>query len=179
VGVGVAAGFAVFFGAPGENYVGAGFFEDEVEDGEAAAVEGELDVVDPSISILVSGVREVKGDVTYHRQFMFRWIAPPMKGPRAIPTTEVIPKMDMGTLLALSPFQISVIVPPTILMDTEEAPPPKKRAMMSVAKLGAKAQGMSHIRNRMYDTCRSVRGSMVMGWRHLQSSRTYVPSSPS
>lgn len=51
--------------------------------------------------------------------------------------------MDMGILLALSPFQMSVIVPPTILIDTDEAPPPKKRVVASVAKLGANAQGTS------------------------------------
>lgn len=76
-------------------------------------------------------------------------MAEPMNGPRAIPTTDVIPKIDIGTLRSLSVFQISVMVPPTMLMLTEEAPPPKNRVTMSVAKFGANADGISHIRKRI------------------------------
>ena len=79
------------------------------------------------------------------------WIAPPINGPRAIPTTLVIPKIDMGRLRSLSPFQMSVIVLPTMLMATEEAPPPKKRVTTIVAKFGAVADGIKKIRNIMYE----------------------------
>ena len=40
---------------------------------------------------------------------------------------------------------IPVIVPPTMLMLTELAPPPKKRVTIKVAKFGAVAEGMSQI----------------------------------
>jgi hypothetical protein len=55
----------------------------------------------------------------------------------------------MGRLLSLSPFQMSVKVPDTILILTELAPPPKNLVAISVAKLGAVAEGISQMRNRM------------------------------
>ena len=69
-----------------------------------------------------------------HLQERFRCMAPPMNGPRAIPTTEVMPKMDIGTLRSFTPFQMSVIVPPTMLILTEEAPPPKNRVTVIHAR---------------------------------------------
>jgi hypothetical protein len=66
-------------------------------------------------------------------------IALPTKGPSAIPATLVNPNNDMGRLRALSPFQISLMLPPTMLMATEDAPPPKKRVTTMVAKLSANA----------------------------------------
>jgi hypothetical protein len=63
-----------------------------------------------------------------------------MKGPRAIPATDVNPKRDMGKLRALSPFQMSLMLPPTILMATEEPPPPRNLVTTIVAKLSAKAE---------------------------------------
>jgi hypothetical protein len=59
--------------------------------------------------------------------------------------TDVMPKIDIGRLRSLSPLHMSVIVPPTILMLTELAPPPKKRVTINVAKFGAVAEGMSQI----------------------------------
>lgn len=44
---------------------------------------------------------------------------------------------------------MSVMVPPTMLIATELAPPPKKRVMRMVAKLGESAEGMSQIRKKM------------------------------
>ena len=73
-------------------------------------------------------------------------MAPPMNGPKAMPTTLVIPNIDIGKLRSLSPFQMSVIVPPTMLMATELAPPPKKRVITIVAKLEAKADGIRKMR---------------------------------
>ena len=73
-------------------------------------------------------------------------MAPPTKGPRAIPTTLVMPKIDIGNERSLWPFQMSVMVPPTMLIATELAPPPKKRVTTIVAKLGAVAEGMRKIK---------------------------------
>ena len=84
-----------------------------------------------------------------HRQFKPDWIAPPTKGPSAMPTTLVMPKMDIGKLRSRSPFQMSVMVPPTMLIATELAPPPKKRVITIVAKFGAVAEGMRKIRKMM------------------------------
>lgn len=55
--------------------------------------------------------------------------------------------VGMVILRALSLMQVHlpVIVPPTMLMLTELAPPPKKRVTINVAKLGAVAEGMSQI----------------------------------
>lgn len=87
--------------------------------------------------------------------------------------TLVMPNIDMGILRSLSPRHISkavsdltlqaffscfslwqvylpVIVPPTMLMLTELAPPPKKRVTIRVAKFGAVADGISQMRNKMY-----------------------------
>lgn len=50
-------------------------------------------------------------------------------------------RQDPGHMRA----HIPVIVPPTILMLTELAPPPKKRVTINVAKFGAVAEGMSQI----------------------------------
>lgn len=95
--------------------------------------------------------------VDYHRHGDSRptlglWIctiALPTKGPRAIPATLVKPKSDMGKLRALSPFQISLMLPPTMLMATEDAPPPKKRVTTMVAKLSAKAEPKRKSSNTM------------------------------
>jgi hypothetical protein len=57
-----------------------------------------------------------------------------------MPATLVNPNKDMGKLRALSPFQMSLMLPPTILMATEDAPPPKKRVTTIVAKLSANAE---------------------------------------
>jgi hypothetical protein len=51
-----------------------------------------------------------------------------MKGLRAMPVTDVKPKRDMGSERALSPFQTSAIEPHTILMLTDDAPPPNYAA---------------------------------------------------
>ena len=72
-----------------------------------------------------------------------------------MPTTEFIPKMEIGKLRCLSPFQMSVIVLPTILMATELAPP-KKRVAMIAEKLGAVADGISQTRKKMYEACEYV-----------------------
>lgn len=69
-----------------------------------------------------------------------------------MPTTLERPKMDMGRLRCLSPFQMSVIVPPTMLMATELAPPPKNRVTRMVAKLWESAEGISQTRKNMYET---------------------------
>ena len=68
-----------------------------------------------------------------------------MKGPRAIPTTDVKPKRDIGMLRCWSPFQISAMLPPTIFIETEEAPPPKNLVTTRVAKFWAKAEGKRKI----------------------------------
>jgi hypothetical protein len=60
-----------------------------------------------------------------------------------------MPKIDMGRLRSLSPFHMSVKVPDTILILTELAPPPKNLVTISVAKLGAVAEGINQMRNRM------------------------------
>lgn len=43
-----------------------------------------------------------------------------------MPMTLVNPKMDMGRLLTVEPAQTSLIVPPTMLIDTDDAPPAKE-----------------------------------------------------
>lgn len=68
-----------------------------------------------------------------------------MNGPSAIPTTLVKPKIDMGKLRALSPNQTSLILPPTMLIETEEAPPPKNRVTTKVAKFYANADPNSEM----------------------------------
>jgi len=55
-----------------------------------------------------------------------------------MPATLVNPNSDMGKLRASSPFHMSLILPPTILIETDEAPPPKNRVITIVAKLSAK-----------------------------------------
>lgn len=75
-----------------------------------------------------------------------------MKGPNAIPATLVNPNNDMGRLRALSPFHTSLMLPPTILMETEEAPPPKNRVMTRVAKLSANAEPNRNSSKIMYAT---------------------------
>ena len=80
-------------------------------------------------------------------------MALPMKGPRAMPATDVKPKIDMGRLRALSPFHTSLMLPPTMLMETEDAPPPKKRVTTRVAKLSAKADPKRNSSKTMYATC--------------------------
>jgi hypothetical protein len=66
-------------------------------------------------------------------------MALPMKGPKAIPATEVKPNNDIGRLRSLSPFQTSLMLPPTMLIATDEPPPPRNLVTTSVAKLSAKA----------------------------------------
>jgi len=75
-----------------------------------------------------------------------------MNGPKAIPTTLVKPNRDIGKLRALSPYHTSLILPPTILIDTEEAPPPKNRVTTSVAKFCANAEGKSDTTSMKYAT---------------------------
>jgi hypothetical protein len=79
-----------------------------------------------------------------------------MKGPSAIPATEVKPNSDMGKLRALSPFQTSLMLPPTILIDTDEAPPPKNLVTTSVAKLFAKADPNRKSSKMMYAALKLV-----------------------
>lgn len=87
-----------------------------------------------------------------------------------MPTTLVNPKIDMGRLRAWSPSHTSEILPPTILIETEEAPPPKNRVTTSVAKLFANADGKSEITRITYATKypgirpeASVRGTKING----------------
>jgi len=74
-----------------------------------------------------------------------------MNGPSAIPATEVNPNKDIGTLLASSPFQTSLMLPPTMLMATEDPPPPKNLVTTSVAKLSAKAEPNRNNSKTMYE----------------------------
>ena len=60
------------------------------------------------------------------------------------------PKIDIGRLRAFSPSQTSLILPPTILIETEEAPPPKNRVTTRVAKFFANADGKSEMTKIMY-----------------------------
>lgn len=60
-------------------------------------------------------------------------MAEPTNGPNAIPMTLVKPNRDMGRLRALSPNHTSLILPPTILIETDDAPPPKNRVTTGVA----------------------------------------------
>lgn len=97
-------------------------------------------------------------------------MAAPIKGPSAIPTTLVKPNRDIGKLRALSPCQTSLILPPTMLIETDEAPPPKKRVTTNVAKLFAKADGKSEMIRMIYATKYpgmrpddSVRGTKING----------------
>lgn len=88
-------------------------------------------------------------------------MAPPINGPRAIPTTDVIPKILIGILRSevrsfqkgsdspFGPFQISAIEPPTKLIATELAPPPKNRVVIMVAKLVPTPDGTRKMRKTM------------------------------
>jgi hypothetical protein len=67
-----------------------------------------------------------------------------------MPATEVKPNSDMGKLRALSPFQTSLMLPPTMLMATEEPPPPRNLVTTSVAKLSANAEPKRDSSNTMY-----------------------------
>jgi hypothetical protein len=60
-----------------------------------------------------------------------------------------LPKRLIGTLRALSFFHMSAMLPPTRLIATLEAPPPKNLVTTRVAKFGANAEGNSQITNRM------------------------------
>jgi len=77
-------------------------------------------------------------------------MALPINGPRAIPATEVKPNSDIGMLRALSPFQTSLMEPPTMLIATDEPPPPKNLVTTSVAKLSAKADPNRESSKTMY-----------------------------
>lgn len=97
-------------------------------------------------------------------------MADPMKGPNAIPTTLVNPNRDIGKLRAFSPYQTSLILPPTMLIETDEAPPPKKRVTTNVAKFFANADGNSEMIRMIYATKYpgirpddSVRGTKIKG----------------
>lgn len=50
----------------------------------------------------------------------------------------------------MAPYQTSLMLPPTMLIDTEEAPPPKNRVTTSVAKFCAKAEGNSETTRMKY-----------------------------
>jgi hypothetical protein len=67
-----------------------------------------------------------------------------------MPATLVNPNKDMGKLRALSPFQMSLMLPPTMLIATEDAPPPKKRVTTMVAKLLANAEPKRKSSKTMY-----------------------------
>jgi hypothetical protein len=69
-----------------------------------------------------------------------------------MPTTLVNPNRLIGRLLAFSPYHTSLILPPTILILTEEAPPPKNLVTTSVAKLFANAEPKSVAIRIMYAT---------------------------
>lgn len=75
-----------------------------------------------------------------------------MNGPNAIPTTLVNPNRDIGKLRALGPYQTSLMLPPTMLIDTEDAPPPKNRVTTKVAKFCAKAEGNRDMTRMKYAT---------------------------
>ena len=79
-------------------------------------------------------------------------MALPTNGPSAIPATLVNPKSDMGRLRALSPLQTSLMLPPTMLIATDDAPPPKNLVTTRVAKLFANADPKRKISNMMYAT---------------------------
>lgn len=55
------------------------------------------------------------------------------------PTPLVKPNRDIGKLLAFSPSQASLIL--QMFIDTEDAPPPKKRVTTRVAEFSANADG--------------------------------------
>ena len=76
----------------------------------------------------------------------------------------------MGRLRASLPNHTSEILPPTILIAVEEAPPPKNRVTMSVAKFFANADGKSEMTRSIYATKYpgmrpedSVRGTKISG----------------
>lgn len=75
-----------------------------------------------------------------------------MNRPNAILTIPVNPKSDMGRLRALSPYHTSLILPPTILIETDDAPPRKRRSTAKVAKFRAKADGKKEITRIKYET---------------------------
>lgn len=66
--------------------------------------------------------------------------------------TLVSPNRDIGRLRALSPYQTSLMLPPTMLIATDEAPPPKNRVTTRVAKFWAKADGNSEMTRMVYAT---------------------------
>jgi hypothetical protein len=97
-------------------------------------------------------------------------MAEPINGPKAIPITLVNPNRDMGRLRALPPFHTSLILPPTMLIETDDAPPPKKRVTIIVAKFWAKADPNSVATRIIYETKYpgmrpedSVRGTKING----------------
>jgi hypothetical protein len=93
-----------------------------------------------------------------------------MNGPSAIPTTLVNPNIDIGRLRAWSPNHTSEILPPTMLIETEEAPPPKNLVTTRVAKFFANADGKRDMTRITYATKypgmrpeASVRGTKISG----------------
>lgn len=128
-----------------EDDIAARFAQDEPEDGNQSGVVDDLNIINPGLLVSSIAINPLR---THHRHrassptsgFRICTIALPTNGPSAIPATLVNPNSDIGKLRALSPFQISLILPPTMLMATEDAPPPKKRVTTMVAKLSAKAE---------------------------------------
>lgn len=137
-----------------ENDIAARFAQDEPEDGNQGGVVDDLNIVNPGLSVSSIAIERPR---THHRHrassptsgFRICTIALPINGPSAIPATLVNPNSDMGKLRAWSPFQMSLILPPTMLMATEDAPPPKKRVTTMVAKLSAKAEPNRNNSNTM------------------------------
>jgi hypothetical protein len=76
-----------------------------------------------------------------------------MNGPRAIPATDVKPKSDIGKLRSLSPFHTSLILPPTMLIATEDPPPPRNLVTTRVAKLSANADPKRDSSKTIYAIC--------------------------
>ena len=94
---------------------------------------------------------EIKRTQYIHRKERYvEVMAPPTNGPKAIPITDVVPNNDNGKLRCCGPLQISDIVPPTMLIATDEAPPPKNRHMTIVWKFCATPHGMRKIRKTIY-----------------------------
>ena len=116
----------------GKNDITSCLLQDLIEEWQEAGINDNLDPVHPSpIQARLDGSR--------------------MKGLKAMPTALVMPTMDVGKLRSLSPFQMSVVVPPTMLIATEDAPPPKKRVTRIVAKFWAAPEGTRNMRKMTYN----------------------------
>lgn len=73
----------------------------------------------------------------------------PTKGPNEMPMTLARPKIDIGKHRSFGVTQTSVTLPPTRLITIDDAPPPKNRTTIRVAKFLPKAQGKKEIIRRM------------------------------